>query len=253
MCGHRRHVSCATPPAIRQRSPRCATVLAASRPRRRRQLRRRTAGPRPPPPQHHRSRRRPSADEHAPMGATSIVYNGEIYNYRELRAELEAQGVSFPRRIRHRSDPAAARAGWRRGDRATQRHLRVCALGPQQRRLLLARDRAGIKPLYYAAASRGSPSVPRSRRCSSPGSSTPRLNERRVAEYLVFRQVAGDENPVRGSRSRCRPDTRWRSSTAGALPRRAATGRAQRSPCEPFTGRLSAPRWMRSTRVATPR
>ncbi len=58
---------------------------------------------------------------HQPMqtadGRYVIVYNGEIYNYRELRAELEARGVQFPHALRHRSDPAAARAARGRGGR----------------------------------------------------------------------------------------------------------------------------------------
>ncbi|MBI4636027.1 MAG: asparagine synthase (glutamine-hydrolyzing) [Candidatus Rokubacteria bacterium] len=82
-------------------------------------------------------------------GSLAIVFNGEIYNFRQLRAELESRG----RRFRTRSDTEVilgAYAEW--GDGCVE-HLRgmfAFALwdGPR-RRLLLARDRLGKKPLYY--------------------------------------------------------------------------------------------------------
>jgi asparagine synthase (glutamine-hydrolysing) len=83
-------------------------------------------------------------------GTASIVFNGEIYNFRELRAELMARGHAF----RTSSDTEVilnAYAAW--GDDCV-RHLRgmfAFALWDRpRRRLLLARDRAGIKPLVYA-------------------------------------------------------------------------------------------------------
>ena len=79
-----------------------------------------------------------------------IVFNGEIYNYRELRAELEAS--------RHRfytsSDTETivhAYEQWGEGCFERLRGMFGIALWDRrQRTLLLARDRAGIKPLHYA-------------------------------------------------------------------------------------------------------
>lgn len=79
-----------------------------------------------------------------------ITFNGMIYNHRELRAELEARGHSF----RSTSDTEAvlyALIEW--GPDALNRFNGMFALGfydSVERRLLLARDRYGIKPLYVS-------------------------------------------------------------------------------------------------------
>ena len=79
-----------------------------------------------------------------------LIYNGEVYNFRELRAELESAGCWF----RSRTDSEVvllALATW--GAKAFDRFNGMFALAfwdRKERTLLLARDRFGIKPLYYA-------------------------------------------------------------------------------------------------------
>jgi asparagine synthase (glutamine-hydrolysing) len=83
-------------------------------------------------------------------GDTVIVFNGEIYNYEELRSELEACGHKF----RTRTDTETILRGFLQWDTACFARLRgmfAIALWTQsQKRLVLARDRVGIKPLYIA-------------------------------------------------------------------------------------------------------
>ena len=84
------------------------------------------------------------------FGPLTIVFNGEIYNYRELRAQLEARG----RRFTSQSDTEVLLQLYDEKQEAMLGELRgmfTIALwdGPRQR-MLLARDPYGIKPLYYA-------------------------------------------------------------------------------------------------------
>src|SRR5262249_26551083 len=85
-----------------------------------------------------------------PDGRYILSYNGEIYNFRELRIELEARGHQF----RSTGDSEVvlyALAEW--GEEALLRFNGMFALALWDRKaqaLLLARDRYGIKPVYYS-------------------------------------------------------------------------------------------------------
>jgi asparagine synthase (glutamine-hydrolysing) len=82
-------------------------------------------------------------------GSVQVTLNGEIYNFRALRAELELKGYRF----RSQSDTEVlAHLYTDVGDAAIERLDGDFAFGlwdDRRRRLLLARDRAGVKPLYY--------------------------------------------------------------------------------------------------------
>ena len=79
-----------------------------------------------------------------------VVYNGEIYNYRELIPELQALGHVF----RTRSDTEVIVHAWEAwGEACVDRFRGMFAFGlwdERQQTLFLARDRLGVKPLYYA-------------------------------------------------------------------------------------------------------
>jgi len=82
-------------------------------------------------------------------GDTAIAFNGEIYNHRELRAELEALGHRFRS---HCDTETVLRAflEWDTGCFSRLRGMFGAALWNESRgRLVLARDRVGIKPVYY--------------------------------------------------------------------------------------------------------
>ncbi len=86
----------------------------------------------------------------SPDGAVTIVYNGEIYNFRELRSELESGGRVFTTG----SDTEVLLALYEAEGADCVRRLRgMFAFAVWERdaeRLVLARDRVGVKPLYYA-------------------------------------------------------------------------------------------------------
>lgn len=99
----------------------------------------------------------PEADQ--PMTSeredVALVFNGEIYNHHALRAELAARGHTF----RTRSDTEVIVRGYQEwGDAVVARLDGMFALGvfdAKRRRLFLARDRAGKKPLFYAPIGAG--------------------------------------------------------------------------------------------------
>ncbi len=83
-------------------------------------------------------------------GQVQVVFNGEIYNFAEVRAELMARGHRF----RTHSDTEIIVHGYEEwGERCVERFRGMFAFAlydANTRRLLLARDRLGVKPLYYA-------------------------------------------------------------------------------------------------------
>ncbi len=139
---------------------------------------------------------------HQPMstvdGRFTIVFNGEIYNFPELRRELEARGAQF----RTQSDTEVIlHLHALDGDAAVSRlnGIFAYAIWDQLRqRLLLARDRAGIKPLYYSQGPTGCVFGSEIKSLFESQIVRPEMGECHVPEYLLFRQVAGPENLFRG-------------------------------------------------------
>ncbi len=89
-------------------------------------------------------------------GRAMLVFNGEIYNYRELREELRGSGAEF----RTDGDSEVILAAWQRWGPACVTRLHgmfaFAIYDLEARTLFLARDRLGVKPLFYAPLSDGS-------------------------------------------------------------------------------------------------
>ena len=145
-----------------------------------------------------------SSKGHQPMlssnGALALIYNGEIYNFPELKRELEADGVVF----RSKSDTELVLAGWQRWGAALLPRLNgmfaFAIWDGVNRALHLARDRFGIKPLYLLQTGGtlvfGSEvkSIAASRRLER------RVDPQALHEYLYYGVALGDHSLFAGVR-----------------------------------------------------
>jgi len=131
-------------------------------------------------------------------GKLSIVYNGEIYNYRSLRVDLSARGCRF----RTHSDTEVLLKAYEVFGDDCVKHLRgmfAFAIWDERRkRLFVARDRLGIKPLYYALQRGELLFASEIKSILAAGAVRPILNQSAIPEFLANRYVAGSETLFRG-------------------------------------------------------
>ena len=126
----------------------------------------------------------------------AVVFNGEIYNFAALRKELEALGHRF----RTHSDTETivhAYEAW--GERSVERLLGMFAFaiiempggrGGRATRVFLARDRLGIKPLYYARVDGVLFFASEVRALLASGCIPARLSTQALSAYLLFGAVS---------------------------------------------------------------
>src|SRR2546425_11968042 len=127
-----------------------------------------------------------------------IVYNGEVYNHAALRPGLERRGHTYATR----SDTETILHLYEEeGERCVERLQGMFAFAlwdRTRRRLLLARDRPGIKPLYYAWTDHELLFASEIKAILAAGSVGPALNEPIVPAFLATGFVAGPETFFRG-------------------------------------------------------
>lgn len=126
---------------------------------------------------------------HSACGRYVLSYNGEIYNFRELRRELEALGHPF----RSRSDGEvllASIAVW--GQAALLRFNGMFAFALWDRQtetLLLARDRFGVKPLYWATYANGFAFASEQKALLALPAFSKQLDVQALREYFTFQNL----------------------------------------------------------------
>ena len=135
---------------------------------------------------------------HNEAGTVWVVFNGEIYNYRELRDTLEAAGHRFYTS----SDTETIVHGYEEwGDQVLSRLRGMFAIAvwdTRSRTLLLGRDRAGIKPLYYGEAG-GRLFFGSEAKCVLVNAEIDRrLNAAALDHYLAYQYTPRDESIFRG-------------------------------------------------------
>ncbi len=139
---------------------------------------------------------------HQPMtscdGTLLLVFNGEIYNAPQLRDELKAEGVSFRG---HSDTEVLLRLFEREGEQFLRRLNGMFALAVvdlRRGRLLLARDRSGIKPLYYMRVGDRILFGSEIKSFLAHPGVRPELDRDRLEEYVQFRYCAGAGTLLKG-------------------------------------------------------
>ena len=144
----------------------------------------------------------------------AITYNGEVYNFQELRAELESLGHSF----RSRTDSEVvlqAYAAW--GPACVERFNGMFAFAVwdrQTQELFLARDRYGIKPLYYAFVGEVLLFASEQKALLQHPELTRALDAEALCEYLTFQNLFTDRTLLEGVRTF--PPGCWATVSRGA-------------------------------------
>ena len=153
-------------------------------------------------------------------GTVWITYNGEVFNYAALRAELQAQGYQF----RTTGDTEVVLHAYEAyGERCVDRLNGQFAFGvwdERLSRLFLARDRLGIAPLHYALTNGRFVFASEAKAIFADPAFTPAIDHEAIAESLLCGTLFGGRTLFRGVETLppghwmtvCPPDARWRST-----------------------------------------
>lgn len=142
------------------------------------------------------------AGAHQPMANADrtlwITYNGEVYNFKELRSDLRSLGYTF---VTESDTEVVLRAYEAFGEACVEKFRGMFAFAiwdQKQRKLFLARDRLGIKPLYYAIVGDELLFASEIKAILAAGPIRPVLNRAILPEFLATRFSAGGETLFQG-------------------------------------------------------
>lgn len=143
-----------------------------------------------------------SSAGHQPMvsvdGDVVLSYNGEIYNFQELRLELEALGHPF----RSRTDSEVVLNAWRQwGPECVMRFNGMFAFAVWDKReqaLFLVRDRYGIKPLYYGCFGNAFLFGSEQKAITAHPAVSKVIDRRALLEYFTFQNIFTDRTLLEG-------------------------------------------------------
>jgi asparagine synthase (glutamine-hydrolysing) len=142
-------------------------------------------------------------------GTLVIVFNGEVYNYKEIRRSLEACGHRFATKT---DTEVILHAYEEYGDRCVERFLGMfafCIWDKVGKKAFFARDRLGIKPLYFAQSGEYFLFASEVKSILSSGLVQPEADFASIGNYLTYRFCPAPETPFKGIR-KLRPAHRMR-------------------------------------------
>ena len=139
---------------------------------------------------------------HQPMsdatGRFWIIYNGEIYNYVELRSSLAVTGVDFRS---HSDTEVILNLFIKHGEKCVDYLNGMFAFAiwdAQERTLFAARDRLGIKPFYYSITPDGFIFASEIKALFASGLVVPKRDESGIKDYLTFQFCLGEKTLFKG-------------------------------------------------------
>ena len=139
---------------------------------------------------------------HQPMASANnrfwITYNGEVYNYQEIKKELLDKGYNF----RSHTDTEVVLAAYEHWGEQCPKHLRgmfaFAIWDRDNRTLFLARDRMGIKPLLYAQTGECFIFASEMKAILASGAVKPVINTDALFDYFTFGSVQQPNSFIRG-------------------------------------------------------
>lgn len=131
-------------------------------------------------------------------GMLQLVFNGAIYNHVEVRRELSTRGATFRT---HSDTEVILHAYEAYGDECVQHFNGMFAFAlwdGRRKRLLVARDRLGIKPLYWTSTPHGFFFASEVKALLASGRVTARCNREALSEYFTYQLVTGASSLFEG-------------------------------------------------------
>ena len=157
----------------------------------------------------------------SPDGASVFLHNGEIYNFRGLRSDLESRGERFLSQSDGEVVHRLLRLDGADGLSRIEGMFALALWNDRERRLLLARDRIGIKPLYYAELPGGFAFASEPKAILALPGVAARLDPDALSDYLAYGYVPFERSMFQGIR---------KLPAAHRLQWDAATGRIEITP-----------------------
>ncbi|MFZ5427659.1 MAG: asparagine synthase (glutamine-hydrolyzing) [Thermodesulfobacteriota bacterium] len=152
-----------------------------------------------------------------PLAGLTLVYNGELYNFRELRRELEDEGVSF---ASDGDTEVVLKAFGRWGPTCFDRFNGMFALAVwdhNRSRLTLARDRYGVKPLYWTIRKNTLLFASEIKAFPASGLCRAEVDVPALVEYFTFQNIFSDRSLFAGVQTF--PPGCWAVAVAGGTRR----------------------------------
>lgn len=127
-----------------------------------------------------------------------ILFNGEIYNYKNIKKNLISKGYVFET---NSDTEVAIKAYLEWGLKAFEKFegmFSICIIDSKKNEIFLIRDRMGVKPLYYSYRSSGFIVASEQKAIIKAFNISPKINKNALNDYLLYQSILGKETLFKG-------------------------------------------------------